>query len=94
MDHRVTTNANSQDNGMNNRRNNIRHTVNSKKSIKNTNIRKKIKFLNTNAQSLQFKITELKDKLEDKEIQITGITESWGQKWKEATLKIKKISRL
>ena len=45
--------------------------------------------LNTNAQSLQYKISELTNKLKKEEIQIAGITESWGQEWNEAILSIK-----
>ena len=79
-----TENRTNRNNGNNNTK-----TEKNKRKKQDPNIRKKIKFLNTNAQSLQFKLSELEDKLEKEEIQIAGITESWGQPWKEDILNIK-----
>ena len=47
-----------------------------------------MKCLNTNAQSLQFKMDELRQVIKEKGVQIVTITESWGQPWKEATLEL------
>ena len=44
--------------------------------------------MNTNAQSLQFKMNDLKSRIEDKGAKIIGVTETWGQEWKEATLEM------
>ena len=54
----------------------------------NKNIKSKIRCLNTNAQSLQYKIAELTHVIKDKEAKIITITESWGEEWKEALLEI------
>ena len=56
--------------------------------FQNANIKKKIRFMNTNAQSLQFKMNDLKSRIEDKGAKIIGVTETWGQEWKEATLEM------
>ena len=62
------------------------------KLTNNTNIKSKIRCLNTNAQSLQFKIAELKHVIKDKEAKIITVTESWGEEWKEALLEINGFS--
>ena len=59
------------------------------KISKNSNIKSKLKVINTNAQSLQYKIEELKQVVNDKDVKIIAITESWAQDWKEATLEMK-----
>ena len=56
--------------------------------IHDSSIKSKLRCLNTNAQSLQFKMDELKQVIKEKNVQILTITESWGQPWKEATLDI------
>ena len=56
---------------------------------RNSKVKKSIKCLNTNAQSLQYKIEELSEKMKTNEVQIASVTESWGQEWKESTLEIK-----
>ena len=78
-----------EDNTTNNNVNIPRNAGKQKKKKQDPNIKKSIKFLNTNAQSLQYKISELAAKLNHEEIQIAGITESWGQEWNEAILSIK-----
>ena len=78
-----------EDNTTNNNANIPRNAGKQKKKKQDPNIKKSIKFLNTNAQSLQYKISELAAKLNHEEIQIAGITESWGQEWNEAILSIK-----
>ena len=52
---------------------------------RNSKVKKSIKCLNTNAQSLQYKIEELSEKMKTNEVQIASVTESWGQEWKEKT---------
>ena len=53
------------------------------------NIKRKLKCLNTNAQSLQYKKDELVNIIDEYEVQIAAVTETWGKKWKEVTLEIK-----
>ena len=62
------------------------------KLTNNANIKSKIRCLNTNAQSLQFKIAELKHVIKDKEAKIITVTKSWGEEWKEALLEINGFS--
>ena len=52
------------------------------------NIYSKLKCLNTNAQSLMYKLNELESELKDKSIQIAAITETWAQEWKSALYEI------
>ena len=56
--------------------------------IHDSSIKSKLKCLNTNAQSLQYKMDELKQVIKENNVQIITVTESWGQPWKEATLDI------
>ena len=56
--------------------------------IHDSSVKRKLKCLNTNAQSLQFKMDELKQVIKENNVQIITVTESWGQPWKEATLEI------
>ena len=77
-----------EENATNNNVNITRKADKQKKKKQDPNIKKSIKFLNTNAQSLQYKISELKEKLNENEIQIAGVTESWGQEWNENILSI------
>ena len=58
----------------------------------NTNICNKLKCATTNAQSLQFKMEELRKELLDKKIQIAAITETWAQNWKEAIYEVDNYS--
>ena len=58
----------------------------------NPNIKTKLKFMNTNAQSLQFKIEALKLRIEEKGAKIVAVTETWGEEWKEATLEIENFN--
>ena len=61
----------------------------SKNKISQSNdIKKKLKCINTNAQSLQFKMDELKQVIKENDVKIVAVTESWGQEWKEATLEM------
>ena len=55
----------------------------------NSNIKKKLKCLNTNAQSLQYKKNELEKLINEYNVQIAAVTETWGKQWKEVTLEIK-----
>ena len=48
-----------------------------------------MKCLNTNAQSLQYKKDELVNIIDEYEVQIAAVTETWGKQWKEVTLEIK-----
>ena len=75
---KASRNDNTENRTIRNNGNNNPKTEKNKRKKQDPNVRKKIKFLNTNAQSLQFKLSELKDKLEKEEIQIVGITERWG----------------
>ena len=90
----IRTNAritiNEEDNTTNNNVNIPRKTGKQKIKKQDPNIKKSIKFLNTNAQSLQYKISELAAKLNHEEIQIAGITESWGQEWNPLPLPLQK----
>ena len=45
----------------------------------NSNIQRKLKCLNTNAQSLQYKLNELKNIIDDYDVQIAAVTETWGK---------------
>ncbi|CAL4157451.1 unnamed protein product, partial [Meganyctiphanes norvegica] len=63
-------------------------TSSNRNNIRNSNIKSKLRCLNTNAQSLQFKMAELEDVIKKDDVQIITITESWGQTWKEASLEI------
>ena len=54
----------------------------------NHNVKKKLTCLNTNAQSLQYKVAELRNVIEDKEAKVVAVTETWGQPWKEVSLEI------
>ena len=54
-----------------------------------SNIKKKLKCLNTNAQSLQYKKNELVKIIDEYDVQIAAVTETWGKQWKEVTLEIK-----
>ena len=53
-----------------------------------SSIKSRIKCLNTNAQSLQYKLEELKRIIAEEDVQIVTISETWGQSWKEAVLEI------
>ena len=53
-----------------------------------TDIKKKLKCLNTNAQSLQYKMDELKQVIRENDVKVIAVTESWGQEWKEVSLEI------
>ena len=53
-----------------------------------SDIKRKLRCINTNAQSLQYKIDELKQVIKDRDIKVVAVTESWGQEWKEATFEI------
>ena len=48
--------------------------------------------MNTNAQSLQFKMEALKQRIIKKDAKIIAVTETWGQDWKEATLEMEKFN--
>ena len=65
-----------------------RKVISKSKVTQNTDIKRKIKCINTNAQSLQYKMDELKQVIKDNDVKIVSVTESWGQEWKEATLEI------
>ena len=45
----------------------------------NSNIKKKLKCLNTNAQSLQYKKDELVKIIDENNVQIAAVTETWGK---------------
>ena len=51
-------------------------------------IRSSLKVLNTNAQSLQFKMDELKDIVNRNDIKLACITETWSKEWNEAKFEI------
>ena len=68
--------------------NNQRKVISVSNVSLSSNIKHKLKCLNTNAQSLQYKISELKKIIIEKEVQIIAVTESWGQSWKDAALEI------
>ena len=53
-----------------------------------TDIKKKLKCINTNAQSLQYKMDELKQVIKENDVKIVAVTESWGQEWKEVALEM------
>ena len=53
-----------------------------------SSIKSRIKCLNTNDQSLQYKLEELKRIIAEEDVQIVTISETWGQSWKEAVLEI------
>ena len=53
-----------------------------------SDIKSKLRCINTNAQSLQYKLDELKQVIKDRDIKVVAVTESWGQEWKEATFEI------
>ena len=53
-----------------------------------SSMRSKIRFLNTNAQSLQYKINELIGIVSERNVQVMAITESWGKPWKDAIFNI------
>ena len=65
-----------------------RRIISTSNNCHRSNIKSKIRCLNTNAQSLQYKIDELKKLISDYEVQIITVTETWGQPWKEAALDI------
>ena len=65
-----------------------RKVISRSKVTQNSDIKKKLKCINTNAQSLQYKMDELKQVIKDNDVKIVAVTESWGQEWKEATLEI------
>ena len=65
-----------------------RKVLSRNKVSQNTDIKRKLKCINTNAQSLQYKMDELKQVIKENDIKVVAITESWGQEWKEATLEI------
>ena len=65
-----------------------RKVISRSKITQNSDIKKKLKCINTNAQSLQYKMDELKQVIKDNDVKIVAVTESWGQEWKEATLEI------
>ena len=44
---------------------------------RNTDIKTKLKCLNTNAQSLQYKLDELEDIITNYDVQVATITETW-----------------
>ena len=48
--------------------------------------------MNTNAQSLQFKMEALKQRIMKKGAKIIAVTETWGEEWKEATLEMDKFN--
>ena len=48
--------------------------------------------MNTNAQSLQFKLEALKLRIMEKDAKIIAVTETWGEEWKEATLEIENFN--
>ena len=70
----------------------INETVSVSNVCRNSNIKRKLRVINTNAQSLQYKIDDLKDKIRDKEAKIIAVTETWGQEWKDVTLEIEKFT--
>ena len=51
-------------------------------------MRSKIRFLNTNAQSLQYKINELIEIVCERKVQVMAVTESWGKPWNDAVFNI------
>ena len=65
-----------------------RKVISRSKITQNSDIKKKLKCINTNAQSLQYKMDELKQVIKDNDVKIVAVNESWGQEWKEMTLEI------
>ena len=57
--------------------NNPRPTETPQAENSNSRVKKTIKCLNTNAQSLQYKIEELSEKMKKNYVQIASVTESW-----------------
>ena len=76
------------DQALHDMKNKKRKVISKSKVTQNSNIKKKLKCINTNAQSLQYKMDELKQVIKDNDVKIVAVTESWGQEWKEATLEI------
>ena len=60
---------------------------------RNTDIKTKLKCLNTNAQSLQYKLDELEDIITNYDVQVATITETWGKEWKEQVLELEGFNR-
>ena len=65
-----------------------RKVISRSKISLNSDIKSKLKCINTNAQSLQYKMDELKQVIKDNDVKVVAVTESWGQEWKEATLEM------
>ena len=65
-----------------------RKVLSKNKVSQSNDIKKKLKCINTNAQSLEFKMDELKQVIKENDVKIVAVTESWGQEWKEATLEM------
>ena len=59
----------------------------------NTDIKTKLKCLNTNAQSLQYKLDELEAIITNYDVQVATITETWGKEWKEQVLELEGFNR-
>ena len=66
----------------------ISETISISNVCLNSNIKRKLRVINTNAQSLQYKMKDLERRIEEKKAKIIAVTETWGQEWKEATLEI------
>ena len=65
-----------------------RKVISKSKISQDSNIKRKLKCINTNAQSLQYKMDELKQVIKDNDVKVVAVTETWGKEWKEATLEI------
>ena len=59
-----------------------RKIISKSKISQNSDIKSKLKCINTNAQSLQYKMDELKQVIKENDVKIVAVTESWGQEWK------------
>ena len=53
-----------------------RKVISRSKVTQNSDIKKKLKCINTNAQSLQYKMDELKQVIKDNDVKIVAVTES------------------
>ena len=86
-------NPNENSNENNGEQNMPRRVISVSNVTRNTDIKTKLKCLNTNAQSLQYKLDELKAIITDYNVQVATITETWGKEWKEQVLELEGFNR-